>query len=143
MLSIDRDVLKAEHEHKKSSMGITTTDLVDTEDSEVDSRGLALVEEFQEQVVQITGVVVGEQADDDIDIPRKFTLYSENPVTDWSRAWYDHMVVPILTGGSFRSSSPLQSSPRPFLANNRGTKSSHTRPKISRAHNMARPNTLA
>ena len=41
-------------------MGITTTDLVETEDSEVNSRGLALVEEFQEQVVQITRVVIGE-----------------------------------------------------------------------------------
>ena len=29
-------------------MGMATTDLVDTEDSEVDGRGLALVEEFQE-----------------------------------------------------------------------------------------------
>jgi len=29
-------------------MGMTATDLVDTEDSKVNGRGLALVEEFQE-----------------------------------------------------------------------------------------------
>jgi len=57
---------------------LTTTHLIDAEDSEVDSGGLTLVEEFQEQVVQIARVVVGEQADDDIDIPGKFALHSEN-----------------------------------------------------------------
>ena len=71
-------------------MSKTTIDLVNTEDSEVDSRRLALIEEFLEQVVQITRVVVGEQADDDIDIPGKFTLHSENAVTNCSNAWYNH-----------------------------------------------------
>ena len=65
-------------------MSPTTTDLVNTEDSEVDSRRLALVEEFQEQVIQIARVVVGEQADDDIDIPGKFTLHSKNAAANFS-----------------------------------------------------------
>ena len=64
-------------------MSPTTTDLVNTEDSEVDSRRLALVEEFQEQVIQIARVVVGEQADDDIDIPGKFTLHSKNAAVNF------------------------------------------------------------
>ena len=124
-------------------MGITTTDLVDTENSEVDSCGLALVEEFQEQVVQITRVVIGKQADDDIDIPGKFALHSEDAVTNWSKTWYNHTVIPSLTEGSSRSSSPPQPSSRPFLAGNRGTKSSHMHSKISQAHNTGRSNTPA
>lgn len=64
-------------------MSPTTTDLVNTEDSEVDSRRLALVEEFQEQVIQIARVVVGEQADDDIDIPGKSTLHSKNAAVNF------------------------------------------------------------
>lgn len=59
-------------------VSLTSTHLVETEDSKIDSRGLALVEKFQEQVVQVTRVVVGEQADDDIDIPWKFTLHSRS-----------------------------------------------------------------
>lgn len=73
-------------------MDITTTDLVDTKDPEIDSRGLALIEEFQEQVVQIPRVVVGEQAEDDINIPGKFTLHSKKMAMMWSKAWYDHRV---------------------------------------------------
>lgn len=52
--------------------------LVNAEESKIDSRGLTLFEELQKQVVQITRVVVGEQADDDIDIPRKFSLNPES-----------------------------------------------------------------
>jgi len=121
-------------------MDITAADLVDTEDPEIDSRGLALIEEFQEQVVQITRVVVGEQTEDDIYIPGKFTLHSENAATKRSKAWYDHRVIPVPTEGSSRSSYPPQSSLRPFLANNRCTKSSHMHLKISRAHDTARSN---
>ena len=55
-----------------------TTNLVDAEYSEVDGSRLTLVKEFQEQVVQVTRVVVSEQTDEDIDIPGKFALYSEN-----------------------------------------------------------------
>lgn len=58
----------------------TTADLVDTKDSKVDGRGLTLVEELQEQVVQIARVVVGEQADEDVDISGKFPLHSKNTV---------------------------------------------------------------
>ena len=56
-----------------------TTNLVNTKYPKVDSRGLTLIEEFQEQVVEVTRIVVGEQSYDDIDIPRKFPLYSNSP----------------------------------------------------------------
>jgi len=77
MLSIDRDILKARRKHKGTLSQIITYS-VDTKDSKVDCCGLALFEEFHEQVVQITRVVVGKQADDDIDIPRKFPLHSKS-----------------------------------------------------------------
>ena len=74
-------------------MGSTTTDLVNTKNSEVNGRGLALVKEFQEQVVQITRVVVGEQANNNIDIPGKFSLHSENPMTKWSKVQSDRTMI--------------------------------------------------
>ena len=55
-----------------------TTHLVNTEESKVDSRGLTLIKEFQEQVVQVARIVVGEQSHDDINVPWKFTLHSGN-----------------------------------------------------------------
>ena len=39
---------------------------------------MSLLKELQEQIVQIARVVVGEQAKDDIDIPGKLALHSEN-----------------------------------------------------------------
>jgi hypothetical protein len=102
--------------------GPTTTDLVNTKNSEVDGRGLALVKEFQEQVVQISRVVVGEQADDNIDIPGKFSLHSENPATNWSEPQSGHTTMgSVLTGGSSRYSYLPQPSLRPSLAYNHGT----------------------
>lgn len=103
-------------------MGPTATDLINTKNSEVDGRGLALVKEFQEQVVQIARVVVGEQADDNIDIPGEFSLHSENPATNWSKAQSDRMTIEsVLTGESSRYSYPPQSSSHPSLANSHGT----------------------
>ena len=62
----------------KELKGLTITYFVDPENSKVDGRRLTLFEELQEQVIQITRVVVGKEADDDIDIPGKLALYSES-----------------------------------------------------------------
>ena len=62
---------------------LTTTHLVHTENPEVDGRGLTLVEELQEQVVKITRTIVGEQSDEDVDIPGKFALHSDRE--KWGR----------------------------------------------------------
>lgn len=77
MLGIDRDVLKARVSTKELvKLGIAY--LVGAEDPKVDGRGLTLLKELQEQIVQIARVFVGEQAKDDIDIPGKLALHSEN-----------------------------------------------------------------
>ena len=93
-------------------MGPTTTDLVNTKNSEVNRRGLALVKEFQEQIVQIARVVIGEQADDNIDVPGKFSLHSENPATKWSKAQSGRTMIE----SAYRGIVPIVLSPAIFFA---------------------------
>ena len=98
-------------------MDLITTYFVETKDSKVDGRGLALFEEFHEQVVQIARVVVGEQPDDDIDIPRKFSLHSESVYRIGQRGGCIRSITPPrMNACAYRGIIPIVFPPPIFFA---------------------------